>query len=120
MKTVLVIDDSQAVRQQVSLALTQGGFKVVEAGDGPSGLRQLEAAPVDAVISDINMPGMNGLELMETISRNPKWGRLPVVMLTSEAQPHLIERAKKAGARGWIIKPFKPDLLIAAIQKLVA
>ena len=118
-KTVLVVDDSQSVRQQVGLALTQGGFEVIEASDGVDGFSQLEAHEVAAVISDINMPRMNGLELVEKMHAHPRFARLPVVMLTSEAKPQLIARAKLAGAKGWIIKPFKADLLVAALTKLL-
>jgi two-component system chemotaxis response regulator CheY len=119
MKKVLVVDDSPTVRQQVGLALTRGGYQVVEAGDGAEGIQQLAAHPVSLVICDVNMPRMNGLEMVEKVRADPKQATIPIVMLTSEGQPALIERAKKAGARGWIVKPFKAELLVAAVNKLI-
>jgi len=119
MKKVMVVDDSPSVRQQVGMALTQAGYGVVEAVDGQDGLGKAGTSGVSLVICDINMPRMNGLEMVEKMKADPKTSALPVVMLTSEGQPALMERAKKAGAKGWIIKPFKADLLIAAVKKLV-
>ncbi|HEX2732171.1 MAG TPA: response regulator [Polyangiaceae bacterium] len=118
-RTILVVDDSRTVRQQVSSALQDAGFEVIEAADGVEGLDQLNAhSEVAAIICDINMPRMNGLELVESIKA--RTATLPVVMLTTEGQSELIQRAKAAGARGWIVKPFKPDLLVSAVRKLTA
>ena len=119
MKKILVIDDSPTVRQQVGLALSQAGFQVVEAVDGLDAIGKVDAS-VSMLICDVNMPRMNGLEMLETIKRDGKNANLPCLMLTTECQPQLIERAKKAGAKGWIIKPFKAELLVAAVTKLVA
>jgi two-component system chemotaxis response regulator CheY len=119
MKKILVIDDSPTVRQQVGLALTQAGFQVVEAIDGVDGISKVDAS-VSMLICDVNMPRMNGLEMVEKLRTDDRWKTLPVVMLTTEGQPGLIERAKKAGAKGWIIKPFKADLLVATVQRLTA
>jgi two-component system chemotaxis response regulator CheY len=126
MTKVLVVDDSVSVRQQVQLALAQAGIAVVEAGDGAEGIAALEADAragdpgIALIISDVNMPRMNGLEMLEKLVADARWCALPVLMLTSEGQPDLIARAKRAGARGWIVKPFKPDLLIAAVRKITA
>jgi two-component system chemotaxis response regulator CheY len=118
-RTILIVDDSQTVRQQVSNALQGAGFDVVEAADGQEGLEQLAAhADVAAVICDVNMPRMNGLELVEAMKG--RTATVPVVMLTTEGQAELIQRARAAGARGWIVKPFKPDLLVAAVRKLTS
>jgi two-component system chemotaxis response regulator CheY len=121
MKKVLVVDDSPAVRQQVSLALTQAGFAVVEAPDGIAGATLIESdRQIAMVVADVNMPRMNGLEMVEKVKRSPQHAALPIIMLTSEVQSALMDRAKKAGAKGWIIKPFKADLLVAAVKKLTA
>ncbi len=116
-KKILVVDDSPTIRQQVGAALSQAGFEVVEAVDGVDGLSKV-APTISMMICDINMPRMNGLELVEKLHGDARWTSLPVVMLTTEGNPAHIARAKKAGAKGWIIKPFKADLLIAAVQRL--
>lgn len=118
-KKVLVVDDSQTVRQQVTMALRQAGYDTIEAVDGLDGAGKVDAS-VAMVICDVNMPRMNGLEMLEKIKGGGKNASLPVVMLTTEGHPSLIERAKKAGAKGWIVKPFKAELLVAAVAKLVA
>jgi two-component system, chemotaxis family, chemotaxis protein CheY len=120
MKKILIVDDSPSVRQQVRLALSQAGFAVIEANDGMDGIQKLDSTPdVALVVSDVNMPRMNGLDMVEKVKSEPKHKALPVLMLTSEGQPALIERAKKAGVKGWVVKPFNADMLVAAIKKLV-
>lgn len=116
---VLVVDDSPIVRQMVSNALTKAGFQTLQAADGMEALETAMRTPDLAVIvCDVNMPRMNGVELVEELQR--KGNKVPVVMLTTEGQPELIKRAKAAGAKGWLVKPFKADLLLLAIKKLVA
>ena len=117
---ILIVDDSQTVRQQVGTALKQAGFQVVEAGDGLQGIAQLEAGGIDCVICDVNMPNMNGIEMVEKVKADLRFKATPIVMLTTEGAMELIQRAKKAGAAGWIVKPFKADLLVAAVTKLTA
>lgn len=118
-KKILVVDDSATVRQQVGLALGQAGFDVVEAVDGLDGVDKINTvADLALVICDVNMPRMNGLEMIEKLRTENKFPKLPIVMLTTEGQPELVERAKKAGAKGWIVKPFKAELLVAAARKL--
>lgn len=120
MKQILLVDDSASVRQQVRLALTEAGYEVIEANDGLDGLAKLAASPeIGLVISDINMPYMNGLEMVEKLKSDARNAALPVLMLTSEGEPALIERAKKAGVRAWIIKPFRSVMLLAAVRKLL-
>lgn len=116
MKKVLIVDDSPSVRQQVCMALNQAGFSTVEAVDGMDGLAHAANPEVSLVICDVNMPRMNGLEFLEQFSAK-KTG-VPVVMLTTEGQPELIQRAKALGAVGWLVKPFKPELLLATAKKL--
>lgn len=120
MPKVLVVDDSLMVRQQVGRALVTAGFSVVEAVDGVEGLAKLAATPdIALVVCDVNMPRMSGIEFLESM----RHGGSPspsVVMLTTEGHPELILKAKALGAKGWIVKPFKPDLLVAAAKKLTA
>lgn len=116
-KKILVVDDSPTIRQQVGVALGQAGFDVVEAVDGVDAFGKVAPA-ISMMICDINMPRMNGLELVEKLHDDARWASLPVVMLTTEGNPAHIARAKKAGAKGWIIKPFKADLLVATVQRL--
>jgi two-component system, chemotaxis family, chemotaxis protein CheY len=118
-RKVLVVDDSTSVRQQVSAALTQAGFDVVEAVDGVDGVDMIaKSNDLAAVICDVNMPRMSGLDLLEKVRSEGKNARLPILMLTTEGQPGLIQRAKQAGAKGWIIKPFRAELLVATVKKL--
>jgi two-component system chemotaxis response regulator CheY len=118
-KKVLVVDDSATVRQQVGSALTQAGFTVIEAVDGVDGAACIEASPdLALVICDVNMPRMNGLEMVEAVRRQARPATMPIIMLTTEGDPSLVARAKQAGAKGWIVKPFKPELLVAAARKL--
>jgi two-component system chemotaxis response regulator CheY len=119
MKKVLIVDDSPVVRHQVRLALGPT-YEFIEAADGAEGLSKVTADPeIAMVILDVNMPRMTGLEMLERIKEGGKNAGLPVVMLTGEVQHSMIERAKKAGAKGWIVKPFKAELLLAAVRKLV-
>lgn len=119
-KKVLIVDDSRTIRQQVNFTLSKGGFAVVEAEDGKDGIEKLKANPdVAMIISDVNMPNMNGLEMVEAISGDAGLTHPPIVMLTTEGSGEMVERAKKAGAKGWLVKPFKPDQLVQVVQKLV-
>jgi two-component system chemotaxis response regulator CheY len=120
-KKILVVDDSATVRQQVRAALADTGFEIVEAADGIEGLDAIAARQdLAAVVCDVNMPRLGGLQLLETLSAQGKVPGLPVVMLTTEGQPALMQRAKAAGARGWLVKPFKPATLVATLRKLTA
>jgi len=117
-KKILIVDDSATVRQQVRAALINC-FEVVEASDGVEGLEAIvERTDLAAVICDVNMPRMGGLELLQIAGAQGKLVGLPILMLTTEGQPALVKQAKAAGAKGWIVKPFKPELLVAAMRKL--
>ena len=121
MKKVLVVDDSPTIRQQVGQTLVQSGFEVIEAADGIEGAELIASdANIGMVILDVNMPRMNGLEMLEKVREGGRNRDLPVIMLTTEGQQSLIERAKLAGAKGWIVKPFKAELLVSAVRKLIA
>lgn len=117
---ILVVDDSASVRQQVRITLTQAGFSVVEAADGAIGAQLIAQGGIDCVVCDVNMPNMNGIEMLQAVKSQPQNEDLPIVMLTTEGSKELIVQAKQAGASGWIVKPFKAELLVAAIEKLTA
>ncbi len=114
---ILIADDSMLVRRQVTTALTAAGYAVVEAVDGEDALRKT-TPDMMLIVCDLNMPKMNGMEMLERLHADPVLSAVPFVMLTTEARPGMFERAKALGARAWLIKPFKADLLLAAIQKL--
>lgn len=114
---ILVVDDSATIRDQVRRALTPAGFEVTDARDGVEGLARIEEEPDTAlVLCDVHMPRMDGLEMIERL--RAAGNARPVLMLTTEGHPDLIRRAKASGARGWIIKPFDPALLVRAVQTL--
>ncbi len=119
MKKVLVVDDSDTVRQQVRKALVPAGYEIVEAVDGLDGLEKIRAFPeLSLVLCDVNMPRMTGLEMIAQV--HGEGIATPVIMLTSEGQPSLIRRARESGAKGWIVKPFKVELLLAAVNKVTS
>lgn len=122
MSKIIIVDDSATMRQQVRRALEPGKFEVVEAVDGQDGLDKVKAdKDIDVMILDVNMPRMNGIELAEALNSEGRIAAgLKIVMLTTEGHADLIQRAKTAGAKGWIVKPFKPEMLLAAVQKMAA
>ncbi|MCD0461076.1 response regulator [Roseiconus lacunae] len=115
---VLVVDDSATVRQQVCAALSQAGLDVSEAVDGVDGVAKIKSGDVDCVVCDVNMPNKNGIEMVAEVKKDVKYAGLPIIMLTTEGAKDLIAKAKAAGACGWIVKPFKADMLVAAVKKL--
>ena len=117
---IIVVDDSKTIRKQVGLALMRAGYKIVEACDGLEGLKAVEQhADAALVICDVNMPNMDGLEMMTALQADGRRPGPPVLFLTTEGDPTLVRRAQRAGAKGWMVKPFKPDLLVAMIEKLI-
>ena len=117
-KRVMVVDDSATVRQEVAAVLAPEGFEMVEAIDGEDGLKKLGEREISLVLCDVNMPKLNGLDLLA--AANAAGFAVPFVMLTTEGQPELIAKAKSLGAKGWIVKPFKSDLLVMAVKKLTS
>lgn len=117
-KTIMTVDDSASVRQMVSLTLKDAGYTVIEACDGKDALTKL-SGPVDMIVTDLNMPNMNGIELIRAVRATPQYKFVPIVMLTTESQASTKEEGKAAGATGWIVKPFKPDQLLAVAKKLL-
>jgi two-component system chemotaxis response regulator CheY len=118
-KTILVVDDSGSVRQQVSMVLKRAGFTILQAADGKEGVAMIDAnRNIAMVICDINMPNMNGLEMVEKVKGQPQNKSLPILMLTTDGQPSLVKRAKAAGAVGWIVKPFDAIQLVQTVERL--
>jgi len=118
-KTILIVDDSSAIRVSVRMALTAKGYEVVEADDGKTALTKLDGRKYHLVISDVNMPHMDGFTFVQHMKANAAYKYTPVVMLTTEASPEKKEQGKAVGAKAWIVKPFVPDQLVAVVAKLV-
>jgi two-component system chemotaxis response regulator CheY len=119
MKTVLIVDDSKSIRNEVADALTPAGYAVIEAANGTEALACLsEHGDIVLVVLDVNMPGMNGLDVLERIQKDHAGRNLAVLMLTTEAERTMVDRAKKAGARGWLLKPIKAPLLVGTVARL--
>jgi two-component system chemotaxis response regulator CheY len=112
------VDDSASARQMVSFTLQDAGYEVVEATDGQDALNKLDSS-VDMIITDLNMPGMDGIELIRNIRGMSEYKFLPVVMLTTESQEEKKQEGKQAGATGWIVKPFKPPQILGVVEKLL-
>ena len=119
-KTILVVDDSASMRQVVGMALKGGGYEVIEACDGKDALSKLGGQKVHLVISDVNMPSMDGIGLVARLRACPSYRLVPIVMLTTESSVEMKQRARAAGATGWIVKPFDPTKLIDAIERVTA
>lgn len=120
-KRVLIIDDSSDVRRQVCGALASAGYEMLEAGNGLEGAAQIrQQTELALIICDINMPQMNGLEMLEDVQEEVARRQIPVVMLTTEGKSEMMARARKAGAKGWIVKPFQDHLFVAAVHKLTS
>lgn len=117
-KRILTVDDAKSVRSLVSRALGEAGYDIVEAVNGADALDKIEKG-VDLVITDINMPGMGGLELLSRLRQRPDTKFLPILVLTTESQSDLRRQATAAGASGWIVKPFDPGSLVALVRRFL-
>jgi two-component system chemotaxis response regulator CheY len=122
-KTILTVDDSRSIREAVRFSLEPLGYNIVEAEDGVDGLnvlaKQLETEKVDLVITDLNMPNLDGLEFIEEVRKDDRYAGLPLVMLTTEGQADKMRRGKQAGASGWIVKPFNELQLELTVKKFI-
>lgn len=118
-KTVLVVDDSTSMRQMVAFTLKSSGFSVLEGSNGKEGLQKLDGQKVDLVISDLNMPVMNGFEMIKAIRAKSQYKFTPILILTTESQESKKAEGKAAGATGWIVKPFDPKQLLAVVAKVL-
>lgn len=117
-KTIMTVDDSASVRQMVSFTLKNAGYDVVEAVDGKDALAKMNG-DVKMIITDLNMPNMDGITLIRNVRAQPAHKFIPIVMLTTESQAEKKQEGKSAGATGWIVKPFKPDQLLAVVKKVL-
>lgn len=117
--TILVIDDSASIRQMVAFTFQSVGFNVIEAEDGVEGLAKAHAHDVDLVVSDQNMPNMDGFTLIKTLRSHPKYGTTPILMLTTEFSEEQKMKGKEAGANGWLVKPFNPHKLLEIVRKFL-
>jgi two-component system chemotaxis response regulator CheY len=117
---ILTVDDSRTMRDMLRMALVRAGFNVVEAVDGQHGLEVLNAGGADVIITDINMPKLDGFGFIEAVREDAAYRATPILVLTTESDPAKKDRARKAGATGWIVKPFHPDKLVEAIRRVAA
>lgn len=118
-KTILTVDDSAAIRQMVSFTLKGAGYSVLEASDGNDGLAKAKSSGVNLVITDQNMPGMDGLTLIKALRGLPTYKATPILMLTTESSDAMKSQGRAAGATGWIIKPFDPAKLLEVVKKVL-
>ena len=119
-KTILTVDDSRTMRDMLRLALTDAGFTVVQAEDGVHGLEVLQEAEPDVILTDINMPRMDGYGFIEGVRSDSRRRTIPILVLTTESSQEKKMRARDAGATGWIVKPFNPEKLVEAIRRVAA
>ena len=118
-KTILSVDDSSSIRQLVKLTLTGAGYQVVEAVDGRDGLAKVHKGGVDMVLTDLNMPNMDGISMIREMRALPSCRGLPIIFLTTESDNDKKSQAKAAGATAWIVKPFKQEMLLAVAKKVL-
>lgn len=119
-KKIMTVDDSRTMREMVSFTLKSAGYDLVEAEDGQAALNLLKTQKVDLVITDLNMPVMDGLTLIRNLRTLPEYKFTPILMLTTEGDASKKEEGKSAGASGWIVKPFNPEKLVQVVQRLCA
>ena len=119
-KLVLTVDDSRTMRDMLHLALSEAGYRVVQAVDGVDGLEVLEAELPDIIVTDINMPRMDGFGFIEGVRKHDKHRATPILVLTTESDSEKKLRARRAGATGWIVKPFNPAKLVDAVRRVAA
>jgi two-component system chemotaxis response regulator CheY len=117
---ILTVDDSASLRQAIKIALSGEGYSVTEAADGAEGLAKAEASPFALIITDLNMPVMDGLTMIRQLRSRPGHAGVPILFLTTESDASIKAQAKEAGATGWLTKPFNADQLIAVVKKVLA
>ena len=115
-KRVMAVDDSATVRQALNIVLSDAGYDVTEAEDGLDALSKLDSGQIDMIVTDLNMPKMDGVELIRSVRRSPGNRFTPIIMLTTESQNEKKQEGKAAGASGWIVKPFRPEQILAVVR----
>jgi len=118
-KTIMVVDDSASLRQVVGIALKGAGYDVIEGCDGKDALAKMTGQKIHLIISDVNMPNMDGITFVKAVKQLPNYKFTPVIMLTTESQESKKAEGQAAGAKAWVVKPFKPEQMLGAVQKLV-
>ena len=118
-KTILAVDDSASIRQMVSFTLKSAGYEVVEAVDGMDGLDKAKSRPVNLILTDQNMPRMDGLTLIKNLRAMPQYKSVPILMLTTESSDAMKQQGRTVGATGWLVKPFDPQKLIEVVKKVI-
>ncbi|TDV62503.1 MULTISPECIES: response regulator [unclassified Pseudomonas] len=118
-KTILVVDDSASIRQVVGITLKGAGYDVIEGSDGKDALSKLTGQKVHLIISDVNMPNMDGITFVKEVKKLPAYKFTPIIMLTTESQESRKQEGQAAGARAWVVKPFQPAQMMAAVAKLI-
>ena len=118
-KTIMIVDDSASLRQVVNMALKGAGYDTIEACDGKDALSKLNGNKVHLIISDVNMPNMDGISFVKELKKIPEYKFTPVIMLTTESQEGKKSEGQAAGAKAWVVKPFQPEQMLAAVSKLV-
>lgn len=118
-KNILVVDDSSSIRHVVGVALRGAGYNVLEGKDGKDALTKLDGQRIHLIISDVNMPNMDGITFLKSVRANPKYKFTPVIMLTTEAGQSKMAEGKAAGAKAWVVKPFQPKQMLDAVAKLI-
>lgn len=119
-RTVITVDDASTIRRMISFTLRSAGHEVIEAADGMEALNQLRSRGVDLVISDINMPRMDGIELTRQLRALDRHKSTPILLLTTESDPAMKAKGKQAGATGWLVKPFQQDQLLGVVATIFA
>jgi two-component system, chemotaxis family, chemotaxis protein CheY len=119
-KTILTVDDSRTIRDMLAVTLEAAGYLVVQAEDGVEALERLQGLKPAAIVTDINMPRMDGFTLIGEVRRDAEHRTTPILVLTTESEPDRKARAREAGATGWIVKPFNPDKLLDALRRVGA
>ena len=118
-KTVLIVDDSASLRQVVNIALKGAGYNVIEACDGKDALSKLNGEKIHLIISDVNMPNMDGITFVKEAKKLPNYKFTPIIMLTTESQEDKKKEGQAAGAKAWVVKPFQPAQMLSAVEKLI-